>query len=78
MAKNGISNHQTGFYIFVVSAHFSPRGIMLRITGIAQEIDTNLLRHFFLKILMHNCTVSNTKILSDICHFQSFGKKVLV
>ena len=54
MAKNGISNHQTGFYIFVVSAHFSPRGIMLRITGIAQEIDTNLLRHFFLKILMHS------------------------
>ena len=41
MAKNGISNHQTGFYIIDVSAHFSPRGIMLRITGIAQEIDTN-------------------------------------
>ena len=34
MVENGISNHQTGLYIFLVSAHFSPRGIMLRITGI--------------------------------------------
>ena len=76
MAKNGISNHQTGVYIFLVSAHFSPRGIMLRITG----IDTGNWHKLAQTFLAENTNAQSQ--IQRFCQiytfpydiFQSFGK----